>query len=393
MLPVVREIGKNGFFRGVGVAVAAQVRAGVVLSDVHCLHAPARGPLSPVLACRRKGRRRDTWKCRPLPHAPQKILVAGCQARDKFRVYAAAVPNAVCRKVHLLATCRKLQVPAALAIQFRKPFGKFPHLFLTPLPIGYTEACKVVSHLAVGGNVRKGKDKAFCPVLQNVPEREYPCKKRLHGHSLCEQQGIEAPDHSIPAKLTRKLSEGLKPEAQLRHPFKAVLLVVVQGVLYKAADSLLPQKGQIALKRAGIPASDWEIRRTEYQGHARLLAGEAARTGQELMIFAAGGDGTFNEALTGASPYPNAAVGCIPAGSGNDFLRTFGTRAEFLDLDTQLAGQAVTIDLMDTTLGLSAAVCAAGLDAQVAGGAAAYRHNPLFHGEAGRTGKCWKKMS
>ena len=145
---------------------------------------------------------------------------------------------------------------------------------------------------------------------------------------------------------------------------------------------LLRQAAEAALKRAGIPASDWEIRRTEYQGHARLLAGEAARTGQELMIFAAGGDGTFNEALTGASPYPNAAVGCIPAGSGNDFLRTFGTRAEFLDLDAQLAGQAVTIDLMDTTLGLSAAVCAAGLDAQVANGAAAYRHNPLFHGEA-----------
>ena len=56
--------------------------------------------------------------------------------------------------------------------------------------------------------------------------------------------------------------------------------------------------------------------------------------------------------------------------------------AEFLDLDAQLAGGVISIDLMETGLGLSASVCAAGLDAQVAAGAARYRHNPLFHGEA-----------
>ena len=137
-----------------------------------------------------------------------------------------------------------------------------------------------------------------------------------------------------------------------------------------------------ALRRAGVPQADWTICRTEYRGHARALAEAAAREGSPVRIFAAGGDGTFNEALTGARPYPNAAVGCIPTGSGNDFLRTFGTKAEFLDLDAQLAGGVISIDLMETGLGLSASVCAAGLDAQVAAGAACYRHNPLFHGEA-----------
>ena len=137
-----------------------------------------------------------------------------------------------------------------------------------------------------------------------------------------------------------------------------------------------------ALRRAGVLRADWTICRTEYRGHARALAEAAAREGSPVRIFAAGGDGTFNEALTGARPYPNAAVGCIPTGSGNDFLRTFGTKAEFLDLDAQLAGGVISIDLMETGLGLSASVCAAGLDAQVAAGAARYRHNPLFHGEA-----------
>ena len=50
----------------------------------------------------------------------------------------------------------------------------------------------------------------------------------------------------------------------------------------------------------------------------------------------------------------------------NDFLRTFGTKEEFLDLDAQLAGGPVSIDLMQTSLGLSATICAAGQDAQVA---------------------------
>lgn len=137
-----------------------------------------------------------------------------------------------------------------------------------------------------------------------------------------------------------------------------------------------------ALRRAGIPQADWDIRRTEYRGHARVLAEAAARAGGPVHIFAAGGDGTFREALEGAQSCPEAAVGCIPAGSGNDFLRTFGSRENFLDLDAQLAGQTVSIDLLETSLGLSASVCAAGLDAQVAAGAAAFRHHPFFHGEA-----------
>ena len=137
-----------------------------------------------------------------------------------------------------------------------------------------------------------------------------------------------------------------------------------------------------ALRRAGIPQADWDIRRTEYRGHARVLAEAAARAGGPVRIFAAGGDGTFREALEGAQGCPEAAVGCIPAGSGNDFLRTFGSRENFLDLDAQLAGQTVSIDLLETSLGLSASVCAAGLDAQVAAGAAAFRHHPFFHGEA-----------
>ena len=132
-----------------------------------------------------------------------------------------------------------------------------------------------------------------------------------------------------------------------------------------------------AAGRAGIPPEKLQVVVTQYAGHARALAAEAARTaeaeGEPVRIWTAGGDGTFNEALTGANGCALAAVGCLPFGSGNDFLRTYGTREEFSDLDAQFAGGAVDIDLMETDLGLSATICAAGLDAQVAYGIPQFR--------------------
>lgn len=147
----------------------------------------------------------------------------------------------------------------------------------------------------------------------------------------------------------------------------------------------LPRQIEAAAERAGLTRSDYTIRVTTHAGHARELARaeaeHARKAGETLRIYTAGGDGTFNEALTGAYGFENTAVGCLPFGSGNDFLRTFGTKEEFLDLDTQLAGDEVSIDMMETSLGLSATICAAGLDAQVAYGIPKFRRIPLCGGE------------
>ncbi len=130
---------------------------------------------------------------------------------------------------------------------------------------------------------------------------------------------------------------------------------------------------------------DYTVLTTEYRGHAKELAHkaaqEAARKGEKLHIFSAGGDGTFNEVLSGIYGCGNAYVGCLPFGSGNDFLRTYGTREEFQSLDEQLSGGELQIDLMQTTLGLSATICAAGLDAQVAYGIPKFRRFPFCGGE------------
>ena len=87
---------------------------------------------------------------------------------------------------------------------------------------------------------------------------------------------------------------------------------------------LIPQI-RAAAARAGWREADYTIHTTEYAGHARELARaavqEAAQAGDSLRIWTAGGDGTFMEAMTGVQGFANAAVGCLPYGSGNDFLQ------------------------------------------------------------------------
>lgn len=139
--------------------------------------------------------------------------------------------------------------------------------------------------------------------------------------------------------------------------------------IYKAAEA------------CGIPETEIAIQLTQRPDHARFLARQAAECGEPVQIYAVGGDGTFNEVLTGALSYKNAAVGVIPYGSGNDFLRSFGTKEEFRDLKDQFSGGTMEIDLIRTQRGYAACIASAGLDAKVAYGIPKYRHIPLCGGE------------
>ena len=125
----------------------------------------------------------------------------------------------------------------------------------------------------------------------------------------------------------------------------------------------------------------FEVVRTTHAGHATELAQQYAGTGEEVRLFAVGGDGTLNEVFAGAYRYKNAAVGCLPYGSGNDFLRNFGTKEEFQDLADQLMGGTVEIDLFETEFGVGASICSVGLDAQIAYDIPKFRRIPLCGGE------------
>ena len=126
---------------------------------------------------------------------------------------------------------------------------------------------------------------------------------------------------------------------------------------------------------------DYEIIITTHPGHAKELAIHYAKTNENIRFYACGGDGTFNEIVEGTLNYPNAETACIPCGSGNDFIRNFGTKEQFLNLRDMILGQRICIDLIKSEDGIATAICSAGLDAQVAYGIPKFRRIPFCGGE------------
>ncbi|MFE5741418.1 diacylglycerol/lipid kinase family protein [Streptomyces celluloflavus] len=72
-----------------------------------------------------------------------------------------------------------------------------------------------------------------------------------------------------------------------------------------------------------------EVAETQYRGHARDLAREAAEGGQIELVVALGGDGTVNEVVNGLltqgpDPDSHPRLAVVPGGSTNVFARALG---------------------------------------------------------------------
>ena len=130
---------------------------------------------------------------------------------------------------------------------------------------------------------------------------------------------------------------------------------------------------------------DVQILETTHPGHAREIAQQYADGKEPAALYACGGDGTFNEMVQAAVGHPHLSIGLVPCGSGNDFVRNFGSKALFLDMDAQLHATAHAIDTIRTEYGYSAAICAAGLDAQVAYGIPKFKRIPFCGGSMAYT--------
>ena len=59
-----------------------------------------------------------------------------------------------------------------------------------------------------------------------------------------------------------------------------------------------------------------------------------------------GGDGTINEIANSAPYNPDVEFGVIPSGSGNDFVRNFTNTKNFSDVEAQLDGESIPLDLI-----------------------------------------------
>ena len=125
---------------------------------------------------------------------------------------------------------------------------------------------------------------------------------------------------------------------------------------------------------------NYEIRVSMGPGDCTKIAREAASTGEEVRLYACGGDGTLNEVAAGAVGYPNAAVTVYSGGSGNDFVRIFDDPKAFFDLDRLLDAQESEMDLIRVNDDYALNICSVGLDARIGTDVSSYKRFPLLQG-------------
>ena len=120
---------------------------------------------------------------------------------------------------------------------------------------------------------------------------------------------------------------------------------------------------------------------TDRPGGATDMARKLAESGEAIRLYACGGDGTIHEVANGIAGFPNAAMSCIPTGTGNDFLKNFGPDADkFSDVENLWDGDAFPLDLIDCNGRLCLTIACNGIDARIADSVHQYGSSPLLHG-------------
>ena len=114
----------------------------------------------------------------------------------------------------------------------------------------------------------------------------------------------------------------------------------------KGKKQKLEEQIRSASERLGEAAEIYETRsQGDGERFVRTICQEK-EAGENIRFYACGGDGALNEVVNGAVGFEGVEVGCVPLGTGNDYVRNYATPQEFLDIEAQLRGQARSSDLI-----------------------------------------------
>lgn len=127
---------------------------------------------------------------------------------------------------------------------------------------------------------------------------------------------------------------------------------------------------------------------TSAPGDAECFAKEYCEIHGAARFIACGGDGTLGEVVSGASECPDAQIGVIPLGTGNDFCRNFAQSNDFLSIAAQIEGESTKCDVIRyrTTLngkektGYCVNMFNIGFDCNVADMTASMKKKPFISG-------------
>lgn len=128
--------------------------------------------------------------------------------------------------------------------------------------------------------------------------------------------------------------------------------------------------------------SNCVIEATQCQGDAKRIAEKHVKDSDEFVrVYACGGDGTANEALCGMIGYDNCALGVIPVGTGNDFVRSFDYELDdFRSLEKMVNGEITEIDIIECEGKYGLNCASIGYDCAVAELAQKIKRVPLVSG-------------
>lgn len=138
---------------------------------------------------------------------------------------------------------------------------------------------------------------------------------------------------------------------------------------------------ELQRKIRALCRDDVVIEYTTCHGDAENIARRYAEAGGDLRVYACGGDGTANEALHGLIGHDHAALGVIPVGTGNDYVRSLpAAREDFLDIEKMINGSTIRVDLLRCGERYALNVVSAGYDCEVADRAQKNKRWPLMSG-------------
>lgn len=138
-----------------------------------------------------------------------------------------------------------------------------------------------------------------------------------------------------------------------------------------------------------IPQIEAVLEGTEYQysiytttsaGDAERFVRETCETGKEVRFYVCGGDGSFHEAVNGTKGFPNTEIGLLPVGTGNDFVRNFGKKSDFMDILSQVEGKSMPCDVIDLNGRYVVNMANIGFDCEVVVQAGEWKKKPLIRG-------------
>ena len=126
---------------------------------------------------------------------------------------------------------------------------------------------------------------------------------------------------------------------------------------------------------------EYEIACSQKPGDCTAIARRAAESGEEVRLYACGGDGTLNEVVNGVVGFDNVAITHFPGGSGNDTIKIFDQSEPFFHLERLLDAEEARFDLIRCNNIYALNVLSMGLDARVGTEIAKYKRLPLVTGK------------